>query len=191
MIKHFVALTLLVLVVVLVLAATAIAAQPGPDRWPAPVAPAIADAFGYVAIPHAPLPPDSKRAYRAIFDAQFGVDDPTKPLNVLNMVGAVLNALSAVHAPAHKSRFVIVFHDDAIDGILDETHYKAKFGVSNPNLKLLDELKRAGVELFVCGQNLSFAHIDPHTLTPLVAIASSAVFVLMSYQNDGYALMTY
>jgi intracellular sulfur oxidation DsrE/DsrF family protein len=94
-------------------------------------------------------------------------------------------------APLKNGKFVIVFHGAAIDGILDEAHYKTKFGVSNPNLEAIAKLKKAGAELFVCGQNLAFAGIDPKVLTPLVTVASDALIVLMKYENDGYALLSF
>jgi intracellular sulfur oxidation DsrE/DsrF family protein len=61
--------------------------------------------------------------------------------------------------------------------------------VSNPNLKVLEGLRKAGVEIFVCGQHLAFAGIDPSTMAPLVTVASDALIVLMTYENDGYALL--
>jgi intracellular sulfur oxidation DsrE/DsrF family protein len=107
------------------------------------------------------------------------------------MAGSEINALAASGVPAANGKFVIVFHGDAIDGILNEAAYKARFGVSNPNLKVIAALKKAGTKLFVCGQNLAAVGIDPGTLTPDVAIASDALIVLMTYQNDGYALLSF
>jgi intracellular sulfur oxidation DsrE/DsrF family protein len=63
--------------------------------------------------------------------------------------------------------------------------------VANPNLTVLAALKKAGVELLVCGQNLVHADIDPTTLSPDVTVASAAQIVLMTYQNDGYALLSF
>ena len=37
-----------------------------------------------------------------------------------------------------------------VDGILDEPRYKARFGASNPNLKAIPEMKKSGLEFFVC-----------------------------------------
>ena len=79
----------------------------------------------------------------------------------------------------------------SVNGILNDANYKAKFGIANPNLKVLSEMKKAGVELFVCGQFLLTEKIDPKTISPDVTVASDALIVLMSYQNDGYALMSY
>ena len=109
----------------------------------------------------------------------------------LNMAGSELNAMGVVGTPLRNAKFVIVFHGAAIDGILDDAHYRAKFGVANPNLRAIAEMKKAGVELFVCGQNVAFAKIDPTSLSRDVTIASDALLVLMKYQNDGYALLSF
>jgi hypothetical protein len=37
-----------------------------------------------------------------------------------------------------------------VDGLLDNASYQAKFGVSNPNLAMLSQLRRAGAEILVC-----------------------------------------
>jgi len=109
----------------------------------------------------------------------------------IELAGSELNALAAVAVPVQHAKFALVFHGPAVDGILDETHYKTKFGTSNPNLKVIAEMKKKGVEFFVCGQYLASEKIDPKTLTPDVALAADALLVLMQYQNMGYALMSF
>ena len=160
-------------------------------QWPAPRAPAIPEADGYVAIPNVAVAPEKARVYRAVYDATRAAGKPAELIPALNMAGSELNALGAAGVPLKNAKFVVVFHGAAIEGILDEAHYKAKFGVSNPNVQVLSQLKKAGVDVFVCGQNLAFAGIDPKTLTPEVTIASDALIVLMKYQNDGYALLSF
>lgn len=166
-------------------------AAASPAGWPAPTAPVIPEADGYVAIPNAAMTPQKTRVYRAVYDATRAAGKPTDLVPALNMAGSELNALAATGVPLKNARFVVVFHGAAIDGILNEAAYRSKFGVSNPNLKVLAGLRKAGVELFVCGQNLAFAGIDPSTLSPLVTVGSDALIVLMSYQNDGYALLSF
>jgi intracellular sulfur oxidation DsrE/DsrF family protein len=85
----------------------------------------------------------------------------------------------------------VVFHGPAVDGLLDDASYRAKFNVANPNLPLLAQMKKAGVRVFVCAQHLAAAHVDPKTLAPEVEVASDALIVLMAYQNDGYALLKF
>ena len=157
--------------------------------WPHPVAPAIPGASGYVTIPGAVIPPDKARRYRAVFDATRAADRAGDLVPALDMVGSELNALGAAGVPTANARFVVVFHGAATVGILDDARYRARFGVPNPNQAVLTALKRAGVELYVCGQYLAAEGIDPATLVPEVRVAADALIVLMVFQNDGYAYL--
>src|SRR5262249_25964858 len=112
-------------------------------------------------------------------------------LPALNMLGSELNALGVAGIPAKNWKFAVIFHGAAIDGILDDAAYRSKFGVANPNLKVLSEMKKAGVELFVCGQQLAGDRTDPKTLSTDVAVASDALLVLMTYENNGYAKLAF
>jgi intracellular sulfur oxidation DsrE/DsrF family protein len=103
------------------------------------------------------------------------------------MSGSELNALATVNASLWNARFAIVFHGPAVDRILDDEHYRAKFGTTNPNLKPIAEVKKQGVEFFMCGQYLAGEKIDPKTLTPDVQLAADPLPGLMEYQNEGYA----
>jgi intracellular sulfur oxidation DsrE/DsrF family protein len=173
------------LIILLASAAAALA------QWPAPKAPAIPEADGYVEIPNVAAAPTRNSIYRAVFDATRPADKPTALLPALNMAGSELNALAAVNAPVGNAKFAIVFHGPAVNGILDDKHYEAKFRTTNPNLKVIAEMKKRGVEFFVCGQYLASEKIDPKTLTPDVKLAADALLVLMEYQNKGYALMSF
>src|SRR2546423_13661249 len=75
--------------------------------------------------------------YRAVFDATRAAEKPTDLLPALSMAGSELNALAATDVPLANTKFAVVFHGAAFDGILDEPHYKARFGTSNPNLKAI------------------------------------------------------
>jgi intracellular sulfur oxidation DsrE/DsrF family protein len=160
-------------------------------QWPTPAAPAVPEADGYATIPDVALPPEKSTVYRAIFDATRAADQHAQILPALNMAGSELNALAASDVPLANAQFVIVFHGQAVDGLLTDTHYRDKFGVANPNLPVLTALQKAGVELYVCGQQLAADGVDPSALTPLVKVASDALIVSMTYQNKGYALLSY
>ena len=159
--------------------------------WGAAKAPAVPEADGYVDIPNAAVPPAKGRVYKAIFDANRAADKPSQLIPAVNNLGSELNAFAAAGLPGSAAKFVLVFHGPAMDALLDDAHYRAKHGVGNPNLKVLARLKASGVAMFVCGQNLASDKIDPRTLTPDVRVASDALIVLMTYQNDGYALLSF
>lgn len=159
--------------------------------WPAAVTPVIPAADGYVVIPGAAVPPERGATYRAIFDATQGAAKPAQLVPAINMVGSELNALAAARVPLGQAKFVVVFHGAAMAGLLDDAHYRARFGVPNPNLAVLNQLAKSGVELFVCGQNVAADKLDPKTLAPPVRVASDALIVLMTYQSKGYALLSF
>jgi intracellular sulfur oxidation DsrE/DsrF family protein len=161
------------------------------SQWSEAKAPAIPEADGYIEIPNVAIPPQKNHVYKAIYDATTGATDPSQLTPAINMAGSELNALSVARVSLKNAKFVIVFHGEGMNGILDDDHYKAAFGVSNPNLKVLASMKKLGVKLYVCGQNLAAAKIDPKSITPDVTVASDALIVLMEYQNKGYALMSF
>lgn len=108
------------------------------------------------------------------------------------MAGSKLDALAVAKVPLKNAKFVVVFHGSAVDGILDDAHYQAKFGVENPNLKTIAAMKKEGAEFYVCGQYLADEKIDPKILTPDVSLAADALLlVLTQYQNKGYALLSF
>jgi intracellular sulfur oxidation DsrE/DsrF family protein len=160
-------------------------------QWPPAKSPVVPQADGYVEIPNVALPPNKDTKYQAIFDATHPANKATQLVPALNMAGSELNAIAAAKVPVSNAKFAVVFHGPAVDGILDNDHYKAKFGTDNPNLNVIAEMKKQGVEFFVCGQYLAGEKIDPKTLTPDVTVAADALLVLMQYQNKGYALMSF
>jgi len=85
----------------------------------------------------------------------------------------------------------LIFHGPAVDGLLDNAAYQAKFGVSNPNLAMLSALKRAGADVLVCSQFIGAMKIDPAKLTGDVSFASEAFITLITYQNNGYAVLEF
>ena len=174
------------LALLIMLASSVIAAD-----WPSAESPAVPSADGYVAIPNAALTPTKDKRYGGVFDATRPAGKPGDLVPALNMAASELNAFAAVKAPLSNAKFVVVFHGAAVDGILDEEHYKARFKTENPNLTVIRKMREAGVEFFVCGQYLASEKLDRKTLSPDVTLAADALLVLMDYQNRGYALMSF
>lgn len=159
------------------------------QQWPQPKAPVVPGADGYVSIPRAAVPPDRARTYKAIWDATMKADTPDGILPSLRMAGSEMNALGVAAVPLKNARFVFMVHGPAVDGILNDVAYKAKFGMANPNLKVIKDLRRAGVLFYVCGQTLAASQIDPRSITSDVVIAADALLTLMTYHADGYAIL--
>jgi intracellular sulfur oxidation DsrE/DsrF family protein len=153
--------------------------------------PVIAQADGFVVIAGAVAPPDKATTYTALFDAKSAAPKPDALLPAINMAGSELNGLGVAQVPLSHAKFAIVFHGAALEGLLRQELYRRKFGVANPNLVVLAALKKAGVELLACGQQMVSDGLTPAMISSDVTIASDALLVLMSYQNRGYALMSF
>lgn len=158
-------------------------------NWPAPQPPALAHAPGYVIIPDVAVPRDPARTYKAIFDATEGVKDHARALPVLARVGLQINGLMLAHVPQDHIRFAMIFHGPSVEALYTDAHYREKFGTPNPNLPLIAELTRAGVRIYVCGQYMAGTDTPRSALIPEAAVAESATLVLITFQNDGYALI--
>jgi intracellular sulfur oxidation DsrE/DsrF family protein len=71
---------------------------------------------------------------------------------------------------------------------LSDVAYLARFKVAaNPNLPLIRALRKAGVEVFVCGQSLHDLGFRAEEVADEVPVADAAMLVLVNKQADGYA----
>ena len=52
-------------------------------------------------------------------------------------------------------------------------------------------MKKSGVKFFVCGQYVAAEKIVPQSLTPDERLAADALLVLIHYQNQGYAVVSF
>lgn len=153
--------------------------------------PVIKEARGYWPLPNAAVQPDKTRDFKVIFDATRASAQPDSVVPAVEEAAALLNALAATGVPAAQRKIAIVFHGPAVYGVLDDESYREKYGVVNPNLKLLHSLRQAGVELFACGQMLHFRQIDPAKVAKDVQVATGAMIVNVTYQSRGYALLRF
>lgn len=180
------ALVVLALAVSLLLVAPLRAAEPD-----AKFVPPIRSVDPYVPVPGA-RHADSKRVYRVVFDARHGADQPEQLVPAVNMAGSEINTFAAHQVLRRNLRLAIVFHTaPADDGLLDDAHYRAKYGRDNPNLKVLAELRIAGAELYVCGQELIADKVPFDAISPDVTIVEDGLVALMEFENDGYAHLSF
>lgn len=171
-------------------AVTASAAGPTGSA-PEPLGP-IDSVDPYVAVPGAAKLASSKRIYRVVFDARRGAATPGDLVPAVNMAGSEINTLAAHRVPRRGAQFAIVFHTaSANDALLADAHYRAKFGIANPNLAPLAALRAAGVELYVCGQQLLADGIPLAAVSPDITVVEDGLVTIIELQNDGYAYLPF
>lgn len=154
-------------------------------QTPELVYPIIPKVGGVVAVPHAAEPP--RTGAKVVFDV--ATDAKAADLNKgLERVARLLNLYGAAGLKPSEVKIALVVHGEATKCVLTETAYKARFGgVSNPNLAVIEALRKAGVEVFVCGQALAYKGFKTTDVADGVQVASAALTVVINKQMDGYA----
>jgi intracellular sulfur oxidation DsrE/DsrF family protein len=158
------------------------------SRWSYPV---IKDYGPAWPLPLAAVQPQKGRTYKVIFNLSTAAPKPNEVLPGLASAARLLNVFAADGAPPNNLRVVAIFHNSAGYVAMSNKVYRGKFGLDNPNLQIIQELKAAGVQLLLCGQTFHELDFNENDLLTDVRLATSAAIVLVTYQNDGYALMPF
>jgi intracellular sulfur oxidation DsrE/DsrF family protein len=137
-------------------------------------------------VPGAHELPDAKTVYKVLFDFEA----PLKPNEVypgLQAVARYVNTLAKTGVPADHRKIAVVFHQGSTDLVMNNEAFKGRYeGQDNPNIALIQALKKAGVELHVCGQAVMARKIDPKTIQPEIQLDLWALTTIVNYQLRGY-----
>jgi len=109
----------------------------------------------------------------------FDVPEGSFNLDPAQKYGVVMDIGKGPDDPAELNRSI---ESAALNGPAHEKH----FGVENANQGLLEDLGRAGVKIYLCGQTAAYYGYAPNDLLPQVAVAVSAMTVHARLQQEGY-----
>jgi intracellular sulfur oxidation DsrE/DsrF family protein len=137
----------------------------------------------------AAVQPSPHREYKILFDITKASGRPDQVNPGLEHIARLINLFALAKVPPEKLKIVAVLHGAATAVALDDRHYREKYQIDNPDRKLIDALKCAGVIVYVCGQALAHNGFEPAWVNSEVDIALAALTVLSVYQLDGYALI--
>ena len=141
------------------------------------------------AVPHAAYLPSREATYKVVFALSKGADKPGQVNPSLERVARTVNLYAAAGVPVDHLKFVAVAYGPATALVLDDAHYRAQFGTANPNLEILRQLRRAGVDVAVCGQAMAEHHYPDAWRSGEVTLALSALTTITVLEQQGYALM--
>lgn len=145
---------------------------------------------GYGGIVRVPNAAESvRKGTKVVFDVTADAN-PTAVNKGIERAARLLNLAAAAGLKTSDVQITIVLHGDATKSALEDDFYKARFQTDqNPNLALIRELKKAGVELFVCGQALNYKGFPLSTVAKEVSVADAALSVMVNRQLDGFAYL--
>lgn len=149
----------------------------------------ITAAGAFHPLPHAAYQPDPAATYKVVFSVSKASDKPAQINAALDHVARAVNLYVSTGVPLDHLKFVAVVSGGATPIVLDDAHYKAQFGTANPNLAVIAQLRKAGVDVAVCGQAMAEHHYDDAWAAKGVTLTLSALTTITELQQRGYALM--
>jgi len=142
-------------------------------------------------IPFATVTIDPKVDYKILIDVVTAAEKPEMINENIENIARIINLHALGGVSAKKLHVIAVFHGGAIMNILNNTEYRKKFGVDNPNMALFATLKEAGIPMYVCGQTLFKRNVDIATVVPEVLPALSAITTVTTYSAKGYTVLKF
>jgi len=138
-------------------------------------------------VPGAHELPDPNMTYKVVFDIAKAADKPDEVNPGLAVAAQYFNTLAKYGVPADHRKIAIVIHQDATEIIQNNDAFKARNnGHDNPNMALIQSMKKAGVDFRVCGQAVLANKIDPKTIMPEIELDEWALTTIVNLQLRGY-----
>ncbi|HAH51082.1 MAG TPA: hypothetical protein DCL80_07390 [Balneola sp.] len=135
--------------------------------------------------------PDPNIEYKIVVDLKTLQRDKESINPGLNNVARMLNLHGLGGVKAENLNVAVAIHGGATDVILNNEAYQKKYELDNPNLQLINELKEAGVKLYVCGQSLLARNYEHDEVNTQIKIGLSMLTVVTTYMHKGYHQMVF
>jgi len=133
------------------------------------------------------LDPDT--LYKVSMDVSGVSEFPGEKNPYLESAARFLNMHARTGIPPENIQFAIVVHGRAAQDLLTNDAYHARYNEDNANAPMLDELKAAGVPVYLCSQSVGLRGYKAEELHPAVVMAVSAMTVHVRLQQEGYTLV--
>lgn len=138
-------------------------------------------------IPGAKELPDPNVTYKVVFDIANAAPKIDEINPGLETVVRYLNTLAKNRVPAEHRKIAVVFHQKSTPIVMNNEAFRTRNeGHDNPNVPLIREMKKAGVDFRVCGQAVLANNIDPKTIMPEIELDLWALTTLVDLQLRGY-----
>jgi intracellular sulfur oxidation DsrE/DsrF family protein len=138
-------------------------------------------------VPGAKELPDPNLTYKVVFDIAAAAPKVDEVNPGLSEVARYVNTLAKFGVPPDHRMIAVVFHRAATEIIVNNETFKTRNqGRNNPNLPLIQSMRKAGVDFRVCGQAVLAHKIDPKTIAPEIELDLWALTTIVNLQLRGY-----
>lgn len=151
--------------------------------------PAIPGYGAVHSLPGAAYQPKKNTNYNIVFEITGKSEKPSEINSGLTRVARTINLYVEGGTPLDHLKLVAVVSGQATEALLDNEHYRMQFGIDNPNIALIKELRAAGVDITVSGQSVAEHHYEPGWILSDVTQALSSLTTITMLEQKGYVLM--
>ncbi len=128
--------------------------------------------------------PNPNIVYKVVFDIGKAAPKIDEVNPGLVSIARYLNTLAKNSVPADHRKIVVVFHQGGTEMILNNAAFKARNeGHDNPNIAMIRNMKKAGVDFRVCGQAVLGRNIEQNTILPEIQLDIKVCPALKSPQT--------
>jgi len=132
---------------------------------------------------------DPPLTYKIAIDIYGTFKDSTKMYEPFTEIARTYNLFIANGVPADKIKIAAIVYEDIPRAVLSNAAFYDEYGIDNLNILALHELKKVGVEFYLCGQSMAFLQLAQEDITPEVKVAISAKTTFVALDQMGYTYM--
>jgi len=153
--------------------------------------PVIKDYGTMYDVPFAKDKPNPSKKYKIIVESAATIEKPEEIYSPFEHISRMYN-LHVYSGVRQKNLLVeVVVFGPSVSVLLNNEAYKQKFGVDNPNLKIIEEMTKEGIKVHACGQSIMVVGIDPATVNPNIDVVVSRFTTVSDRQMKGYAFFKF
>ena len=134
------------------------------------------------------LPPDQQ--FKVVFSVSSIPDGPEPTNRLLDRVARFLNMHVEAGVPRENLDLVVMLYSSGSGTGLSNAAYRERYGVDNPNARVLQALADAGVKIYVCAQSSLLLGMTREQFDAPVQWALSAMTVFAALDHQGYYVDT-
>lgn len=150
--------------------------------------PVIMKGGSHFPVPNVTFQVPTDLEYKVFWDTHVGSPKPGEANPAFEVPARFLNQAAVIGVPREKVHVAIVVHGTAGEEMLNNAEYRARKGTDNPNIPLLEEMSKAGVQIILCGQTAAKQKLTRDNILPFVLVAPSAAWAEAVLLRQGYTV---
>jgi intracellular sulfur oxidation DsrE/DsrF family protein len=128
---------------------------------------------------------------KVVFDIMNSPDSPEAINGSIETAARFLNMHTQAGIPLENLKVALVVHNKASKDIINNAAYRQRYGIDNPNEKMIQALLEVGTEIIFCGQSSLSRNFPRSETISGVQLGLSAMTALIQLQNQGYQLIKF